>query len=49
MDTMLAGFDCARAYLDDILIKSESRHQHVDDIKTVFERIKEYGFRISET
>ena len=45
MDTMLAGLDCAQAYLDDLLIKSETRHQHVEDIKTVFERIKEYGLK----
>ena len=45
MNTMFTGLDCVRAYLGDILIKSESRHQ---DIKIVFERIKEAGFRISE-
>ena len=43
---MLAGLDRAQAYLDSILIESETRPQ---DIKIVFERIKEYGFRINET
>ena len=44
MDTMLIGLDCTQAYLDDILIKNETRHQHAEDVKIVFERIKEYGF-----
>ena len=30
MDTILAGLDCAQAYLDDILIRSETRHQHLN-------------------
>ena len=46
MDYGYNGLDCVQAYLDDILIKSETRHQHVEDIKIVFERIKEYEFRI---
>ena len=38
VDTML-WLDCAQAYLDVILIISETRDQHVEDIKIVFERI----------
>ena len=48
MDTMFAWLDWALAYLDDILIKRETRHQYMEDMKIVFERIKEYGFKISE-
>ena len=33
MDTMLASFDLAIAYLDDILIKSENNNQHCDHRK----------------
>ena len=46
---MFAWLDCAQVYLDDMLIKSETRHRHLEDIKIVSKRIKEYGFRISET
>lgn len=44
MYTMLAGLDCAQAYLDDVLTKSETQNQHTEDVKKVFERIKDYGF-----
>ena len=47
MDTMLSDLDFAIAYLDDILIKSESREEHAEHVKTVFKKIKEYGFKLS--
>ena len=33
MDSILAGLDCGLAYLDDILIKNETGHQHLEDVK----------------
>ncbi|XP_014775807.1 uncharacterized protein K02A2.6-like [Octopus bimaculoides] len=48
MDIMLTGSDFAVAYLDDILIKSESHGQHAEHVKNVFERIKDYGFKLSK-
>ena len=47
MDTMLASLDFAIAYLSDVLIKSENRRQHCENIKNLFERIKEYSFKLS--
>ena len=46
MDTMLAGLEFAIAYLDDILIKSKDWKTHFEPIIQVFERIKEYGFKL---
>jgi len=33
-------------YIDDILIKSKSKEDHVKDVKTMFERMKQYKLRI---
>ncbi|XP_014783246.1 uncharacterized protein K02A2.6-like [Octopus bimaculoides] len=48
MDTMLADCEFAVPYLDDILIKSESRDQHSEHIEEVFKRIGDYGFKVTE-
>ena len=45
MDTMLAGLEFA--YLDDILLRSENNEQHTKHIKVVFQKIDEYGFKLS--
>lgn len=42
MGIMLADSDF------DILIKGESRGQHAEYVKKVFERINEHGFMLSE-
>ena len=47
MDTMLAGVEFATAYLDDILLTSEKNEQHRKHIKVVFQKIDEYGFKLS--
>ena len=39
--------DLAIAYLDDILIKSESKEQHVKHIKEGFEKTKQYDLKFS--
>ena len=45
MDAMMAGCDFSVAYLDDILI-SKNRKEH---IVKVFARIKDFGFKVSDT
>ena len=36
VDNMLSDLDFAIAYLDDILIKNESREEHTEHVKKVF-------------
>ncbi|XP_026441996.1 uncharacterized protein K02A2.6-like, partial [Papaver somniferum] len=48
MDTMLSGLDYTIAYLDDILVKSESVDEHKHHLRKVFERLRSYGFRVKE-
>ena len=48
MDTMLDGFDFAIAYLDDIIIISKSNEQHREQVRRVFSRIQEFGFKVKE-
>ena len=39
-----------KVYLDDdILMKSQTRHQDAEDVKIVFKSITEFEFKISET
>ena len=35
------------AYLDDTLIKSKSQEQHAEYVKEIFEKIKQYGLKLS--
>ena len=44
---LLNHVDFAIVYLDDILIKSESQEQYAKHIKDVFEKIKQYGLKLS--
>ena len=48
MDAMLAGLNFSVAYFDDILI-SKNRKEHAERIERVFERIKGFGFKVSDT
>ncbi|XP_029643905.1 uncharacterized protein K02A2.6-like [Octopus sinensis] len=48
IDSMLVGSNFAVAYFDNILIKSKSQKQHVEHVKRVFEKVREYGFKLSE-
>ena len=48
MDTMLAGLDFATAYLDDILVKSNTIEEHKSFLKKIFGRIRKYGLKIKE-
>ena len=48
MATMLAGLDFATAYLDDILVKSNTIEKNKSFLKKIFERIRKYGLEIKE-
>ena len=47
IDMLLNDVDFAIAYLDDILMKSESQEEHTKYVKEVFEKIKQYGLKFS--
>lgn len=48
VDAMLAICQFAIPYLDEIFIKSNSRDQHNEHIKSMFENVRDYGFIMSE-
>ncbi|XP_014783308.1 uncharacterized protein LOC106878577 [Octopus bimaculoides] len=48
MDARLVDCEFTIPYLDDMLIKSESRDQHVEHVKCVFEKIRDYSFTLNE-
>lgn len=46
MDTVLQDIPAAFTYLDDILVASASEKQHVEDLRTVFDRLRDFGLVI---
>ena len=44
---MLADLDFTTAYLYDILIKSKNREDHAKHVIEVFNKIKEFGFKLT--
>ena len=46
MDTMLSGLTNAMAYLDDIIVVSSSKQEHLRHLELVFERIHSFGFKL---
>jgi len=46
MDTVFRNVECVFVYLDDILIASSSAKQHLVDLKTVCERLRNFGLTI---
>uniref|UniRef100_A0A915DDE5 Reverse transcriptase domain-containing protein n=1 Tax=Ditylenchus dipsaci TaxID=166011 RepID=A0A915DDE5_9BILA len=46
MDSMLAKFDFAIAYMDDIIVVSKSADEHRQHLLLLFETIAEYGFKV---
>ena len=48
MDQMLTGLDGTVCYLDDIIVTGRSTHEHLTNLKHVFERIDQYGFHINQ-
>ena len=49
MDTILRGLDFSVAYLNGILMYSNSEVEHWDHIHKVFAKIQDYGLKIKET
>ena len=47
-DTMLGDLDYTIAYLDDILVTSKTTAEHQNHKINVFEKLKEYGFKVKE-
>ncbi|UYV69028.1 hypothetical protein LAZ67_6002107 [Cordylochernes scorpioides] len=43
------GLDFAYAYIDDVLIASDSENQHVSHLQQLFGRLQDYGLTINET
>ena len=48
METVLAGLvhTCCVVYLDDILVVARMVEEHLDNLKKVFERLREAGLRL---
>ena len=49
VDTTLSGFDFVVAYLDDILMKSQSLGEHKEHVHKVFTKIQDYRFKLKES
>ena len=46
MDTVFQNVHCVFVYLDDILIASSSEREHISDIRTVCNRLNDFGLTI---
>ncbi|GBO37771.1 Retrovirus-related Pol polyprotein from transposon 17.6 [Araneus ventricosus] len=44
---VLSGMDFCVPYFDDVLVASESKIQHLEHLKQVFQRFEEYGVRLN--
>ncbi|UYV65427.1 hypothetical protein LAZ67_3004340 [Cordylochernes scorpioides] len=49
INEVLQGLDFAYAYIDDVLIASDSEIQHVSHLQQLFGRLRDYGLTINET
>ncbi|UYV66573.1 hypothetical protein LAZ67_4002149, partial [Cordylochernes scorpioides] len=49
INEVLQGLDFAYAYIDDVLIASDSEYQHVSHLQQLFGRLRDYGLTINET
>ncbi|UYV72011.1 hypothetical protein LAZ67_9001548, partial [Cordylochernes scorpioides] len=49
INKVLQGLDFAYAYIDDVLIASDSENQHVSHLQQLFGRLRDYGLPINET
>lgn len=48
LDEVLRGLDCCYSYIDDILVFSRSKQEHLEHLEAVFERLNKYGLLINE-
>lgn len=49
VDEVLRGLDFTYSYIDDILVFSRSRDEHLDHLRQVFQRLEEYGLLLNES
>ncbi|UYV66857.1 hypothetical protein LAZ67_4003114 [Cordylochernes scorpioides] len=49
INEVLKGLDFAYAFIDDVLIASDSENQHVSHLQQLFGRLRDYGLTINET
>ncbi len=49
MDVMLNDLDFACAYLDDIIVRSETVDEHREHLNQVFKKIQDFGFKVKES
>jgi len=47
IDNILRGLDFCYAYIDDILIASSSQEEHLNHLRTLFQRLEKYGVVIN--
>ena len=48
MDTVLQGIPHVICYLDDILVTGTDDADHLQNLRTVFKRLQEHGFRLKK-
>lgn len=46
VDNMISGLEATSAYLDDLIVASDSVEEHVKHLECLFSRISEYGFTL---
>lgn len=49
IDEVLRGLDFCMVYIDDILVASESKEQHIEHLHILFRRLRKYGIIINTT
>lgn len=46
IDVVLQNLDCAFVYIDDILVASQTEKQHIQDLRSVFKKLSDFGLVI---
>ncbi len=46
MDSVIIGLDCCAAYLDDLIVYSETWNDHIGHLEQVFSRLKQAGLTV---
>ena len=47
IDQVLRGLTCSYAYLDDILVASKDKDEHLCHLRQVFTRLQDYGVQLN--
>uniref|UniRef100_A0A8R1DHX7 RNA-directed DNA polymerase n=1 Tax=Caenorhabditis japonica TaxID=281687 RepID=A0A8R1DHX7_CAEJA len=47
VDKMISGLSGVAAYLNDVIVSADSMEEHETNLRNLFKRIEEYGFRVS--